>query len=159
MSDYQDFCESYGGCASDPDFMDKWLDEYANDEVKAQPVKGRIKTTSSILGDILPAGKLVHIIKLLASYPAKPMGIVWNKELTTSLTCAKANHLNSTDHDDPASWFIRKGFTVRSTKINGYWYQVVFKETNSQTQLNERDRKDYESICSSLNPKWVRNCK
>ncbi len=30
MGDYSDFCESYGGCASDPDFMDKWLDQYAS---------------------------------------------------------------------------------------------------------------------------------
>lgn len=30
MGDYADFCESYGGSASDPDFMDKWLDQYAS---------------------------------------------------------------------------------------------------------------------------------
>jgi hypothetical protein len=30
MSDYSDFCESYGGCASDPDFMDDWLDNHAS---------------------------------------------------------------------------------------------------------------------------------
>ena len=32
MGDYQDFCEAYGGCASDPDFMDNWLAEYAGDD-------------------------------------------------------------------------------------------------------------------------------
>ncbi len=32
MGDYQDFCESFGGDASDSDFMDNWLDEYANEE-------------------------------------------------------------------------------------------------------------------------------
>ena len=31
MSDYSDFCESYGGCPSDPEFMDRWIEEYAND--------------------------------------------------------------------------------------------------------------------------------
>ncbi|MGN5012579.1 hypothetical protein ACTG24_16500 [Aeromonas veronii] len=31
MSDYQDFCEAFGGCASDPDFMDDWLAVYAHD--------------------------------------------------------------------------------------------------------------------------------
>ena len=31
MSDYQDFCEAFGGCTSDPDFMDNWLAEYGND--------------------------------------------------------------------------------------------------------------------------------
>lgn len=30
MGDYADFCEMYGGSASDPDFMDNWLDEYAS---------------------------------------------------------------------------------------------------------------------------------
>ena len=35
MSDYSDFCESYGGSASDPDFMDDWLNKYAS-ETKSQ---------------------------------------------------------------------------------------------------------------------------
>ena len=30
MGDYADFCESYGGTANDPDFMDRWLDQYAS---------------------------------------------------------------------------------------------------------------------------------
>jgi hypothetical protein len=30
MGDYSDFCESYGGSASDPDFMDNWLEEHAS---------------------------------------------------------------------------------------------------------------------------------
>jgi len=149
MSDYQDFCESFGGCASDPDFMDKWMNQYLVDEVK---------TNSTIQNDTLPAGKIVHIIKLQASRPAKPTGIVWNKKLVKSLTCAHANHLSSTDHDDPASWFVRKGFTVRSSKVNGYWYQIVYRDTNSEALLDERARKDYESICLNLNPEWIKNC-
>ncbi|MCD9541227.1 hypothetical protein GLP22_08405 [Photobacterium carnosum] len=32
MGDYQDFCESNGGCASDPDFMDNWLSENCHEE-------------------------------------------------------------------------------------------------------------------------------
>lgn len=35
MSDYSDFCESYGGSAGDPDFMDDWLNKYAG-ETKSQ---------------------------------------------------------------------------------------------------------------------------
>ncbi|MFQ2192991.1 hypothetical protein [Aeromonas jandaei] len=31
MSDCQDFCEAFGGCASDPDFMDDWLAVYGHD--------------------------------------------------------------------------------------------------------------------------------
>lgn len=150
MSDYQDFCESFGGCASDPDFMDKWMEEYLVNVVEA---------TKTTVGDFLPNGKIVHIIKLLATYPAQPKGIIWNKELSEPLPCAGSNYLKSTEHDDPASWFIRKGFTVRSIKTNAYWYQVAFKDTNPETQLEERERKDYESICSNLNPNWVKNCK
>lgn len=32
MSEYQDFCEAFGGCTSDPDFMDDWLTEYGGDK-------------------------------------------------------------------------------------------------------------------------------
>lgn len=31
MSDYSEFCEYYGGSASDPDFMDNWLSKYASE--------------------------------------------------------------------------------------------------------------------------------
>lgn len=31
MSDYQAFCESFGGSANDPDFMDNWLSEHCLD--------------------------------------------------------------------------------------------------------------------------------
>ena len=31
MSDYQDFCEAFGGSASDPDFMDNWLVEHCTE--------------------------------------------------------------------------------------------------------------------------------
>ena len=33
MSDYQDFCEAFGGDANDPDFMDTWLDKYTRENV------------------------------------------------------------------------------------------------------------------------------
>lgn len=150
MSDYQVFCESFGGCASDPDFMDNWMEEYSVSVVKE---------TKNIVGDFLQTGKIVHIIKLSATYPAQPNGVIWNKELSEPLLCDRANYLKSTEHDDPASWFIRRGFTVRSIKINSYWYQVAFKDTNPETQLDERERKAYEAICPNLNPNWVKNCK
>lgn len=38
MSDYQDFCEAFGGCASDPDFMDNWLAEYGGDNYIKSPL-------------------------------------------------------------------------------------------------------------------------
>ncbi|MBK3456713.1 MULTISPECIES: hypothetical protein [Pseudomonas] len=31
MSDYRDFCEAFGGSASDPDFMDNWLAEHCTE--------------------------------------------------------------------------------------------------------------------------------
>ena len=156
MGDYQDFCESFGGCASDPDFMDKWMDEYLVEIVKEKPTNLKNKGLSSTTNDILPKGKIIHIIKLLASYPAKPVGIIWNRQLSKPFSCVNGNHLISADNDDPASWFVRKGFTVRSNKTNGYWYQIAFKESNEETLLGELERKEYESICSTLNPNWVR---
>jgi hypothetical protein len=37
MSDYQDFCESNGGCASDPEFMDNWLDYNCSESPSTKP--------------------------------------------------------------------------------------------------------------------------
>lgn len=34
MSDYQDFCEAFGGSVCDPDFMDNWLAEHSGDVSK-----------------------------------------------------------------------------------------------------------------------------
>ena len=147
MSDYQDFCEMFGGEASDPDFFDNWLQEYASVDAPS----------SYDTKDILPAGKLVHIVKLIATKPAKPVGIIWNKTLTKPLECNESNHLYSTDHEDPASWFLRNGFTVRSSKVRGHWYQVVFKKDDGEAYLTIPETKEYENICSELNPKWVNN--
>ncbi|HIF9534259.1 TPA: hypothetical protein ACX6S0_002618 [Photobacterium damselae] len=153
MGDYADFCEMYGGCAGDPDFIDNWLAKYVTGDENhtSKSVKAKIESN-----DFLPKGKIVHIIKLLAEYPAKPVGIIWNKKLKESLDCSRANYLKSTDHDDPASWFVRKGFTVRSSKVGDYWYQVVFKENNNETRLSNIERKNYERLCPILNPEWFR---
>lgn len=150
VSDYQDFCESFGGCASDPDFIDNWMEKYLAIEVQ--------EARNNII-DFLPTGKIIHIIKLLATHPAQPKGVIWNKELCAALPCIGSNYLKSDKYDDPASWFVRKGFTVRSVKTDGYWYQVAYKDTNSETLLNENERKDYESLCLSLDASWVRNWK
>ena len=37
MSDYQDFCEVFGGSASDPDFMDNWLADSCGEISKRSP--------------------------------------------------------------------------------------------------------------------------
>lgn len=150
MSDYQEFCESYGGCASDPNFMGDWLSKYVSGEV-ASPTKLNENP------NILRKGKLIHIVKLFASYPAVPVGIIWNKELKEDLSCCHANYLTSEEHDDPASWFVRKGFTIRSKKEGDHWYQVIFKDSDTETYLSEPEFKEYEAICSTLNENWVVN--
>lgn len=45
MSDYQDFCEAFGGSASDPDFMDNWLAKYCT-ESASKPSDLKIKIDS-----------------------------------------------------------------------------------------------------------------
>ena len=42
MSDYSDFCESFGGDPSDPEFMDNWLDNHASGN---KPVARHISKT------------------------------------------------------------------------------------------------------------------
>ena len=147
MSDYQDFCESYGGSANDPDFFDRWLNEYVTNTNQA----------STITKDILPKGKLIHIVKLIATMPAAPVGVIWNKALAKPLECYSSNHLISSDYDDPASWFVRNGFTVRSSEFNGYWYQVIYKHDHASTYLTVPKTKEYEKICDNLNKNWVEN--
>ena len=45
MSDYQDFCEAFGGNASDPDFMDNWLAEYCTEiSSKASGLQSKIES-------------------------------------------------------------------------------------------------------------------
>ncbi|MGZ7455692.1 hypothetical protein ACXPVS_02450 [Pseudomonas sp. Ma2-10] len=45
MSDYQDFCEAFGGDASDPDFIDNWLAEYCTEiSSKASDLQSKIES-------------------------------------------------------------------------------------------------------------------
>ena len=149
MSDYQDFCDSFGGSANDPEFFDQWLDEYVNNS--DQDAKSH--------RDILPKGKLVHIVKLIATRPAQPVGIIWNKELNEPLECYSANHLLSQEYDDPASWFVRRGFTVRSSKFNGYWYQVIYKHDHASTYLTVPETEKYKKTCRNIDKKQVKSAR
>ncbi len=94
MSNYQEFCEMYSGDASDPGFMDQWIKKYLSDDTKEE-------TNIVTHGDILKKGKLVHIIKLIASHPARPIGIIWNKKLDSDLSCNNANFLKGKNHQTP----------------------------------------------------------
>ena len=156
MGDYQDFCEAYGGCASDPDFMDNWLDKYARDDAPNKAVKSHAQRAINsapkpIDSNLLPKGKLIHMVKLTGSRPAKALKVIWDITLKTEINCKNANFLQGRDYDDPARWFTANGFTVRSMKENNNWYQVVFKDTNERTKLSEKEKKEYESI--AFNPK------
>lgn len=46
MSDYQDFCDSYGGCASDPDFMTNWTMSSVNSEKSSAPSEMKVNIYS-----------------------------------------------------------------------------------------------------------------
>ena len=138
MSDYEEFCESYGGCASDPDFMDDWLGKFT------------IGAHARNDCEMLPKGKLIHIVKLIASTPAHPIGIIWNKTLAENLSCVKANNLNKRYYNNPAAWFLERGYTVRSQREGEHWYQVIYKETNELTYISRPMQQKYESICFSV---------
>ena len=139
MSDYEDFCESYGGCASDPDFMDDWLGKFTIGFLACNDC------------EMLPKGKLVHIVKLIASPPpARPIGIIWNRTLAENLSCVKANNLNKRYGISPAAWFLERGYTVRSQREGDHWYQVIYKETNELTCISRPMQREYESICFSI---------
>ena len=154
MGDYQDFCESFGGCASDPDFMDDWLDKYARDDrpVKTKPKirvathTREIRSSETLVSQRLQPGKLIHMVQLTGDRPAKAIRALWDITLKNVLVCHKANFLTSVDYNDPASWFVENGFTVRSMKENDKWYQVIFKSTNEETALSDQKKKEYESM-------------
>ena len=148
MGDYQDFCEAYGGCASDPDFMDNWLDKYARpDNYKVKRVaKNKELTIDSTSTNNIPKGKLVHMVKLTGSRPAKAIKVIWDIILKENINCSKANYLGGLDYDDPARWFVANGFTVRSMKERGHWFQLIFKASNTETKLTDAQKSEYESI-------------
>lgn len=142
MSDYQDLCEMYGTDASDPDFLD-WLIDGAGDSSREHKENQHFQCNTR-----LPSGRLVHMVKLVASNPAKPVAAKFNFKLPTEIGFSKANILSSPDLENPAGWFVERGFTVRSMKENGYWYQLAYKATNDLTILSKEMVENY---CSFAN--------
>jgi hypothetical protein len=51
--------------------------------------------------DTLPAGKLVHRVKLRGFNPAKVVEVLWNIVLQETLNCANSNQLEGTTVEDP----------------------------------------------------------
>ena len=72
MSDYQDFCEAFGGSASDPDFMDNWLAEYSGEISKtSSELQSKIQTfdyESLLAKYCLSKAEMVQIKNYMAIY-------------------------------------------------------------------------------------------
>ena len=75
---------------------------------------------------LLDVGRLVHLVWLTPDSPATVVRVEFNKVLGESLKFLGFNQLIGKSQDDPGQWFIDRGYTVRSKKINGYWLQVAF---------------------------------
>lgn len=75
MSDYQDFCEEFGGCASDPDFMDNWLSEHCGEVSKTSyEAQSKINTfdyENLLVQYNLSNAEVVQIKNYLAIYSEK----------------------------------------------------------------------------------------
>jgi hypothetical protein len=76
----------------------------------------------------LGIGRHVHIIWLTAGTPASVKKVELNTELQERVDFDGFNYLDSDSHCNPGSWFARKGFIVRSKKINGEWIQYAFSD-------------------------------
>lgn len=78
----------------------------------------------------LDFGRLVHLVLLTPDSPAKVYKVEFNKVLDEPLEFQRFNRLLGKAQDDPGQWFLEKGYTVRSRKINGHWFQVAFGRGN-----------------------------
>ncbi|MFK5912757.1 MAG: hypothetical protein QM484_00155 [Woeseiaceae bacterium] len=72
MSDYQDFCEAFGGSASDPGFMDNWLAEHCSEiSTKSSELQSKIETfdyESLLVQYKLSKDEMVQIKNYMAIY-------------------------------------------------------------------------------------------
>jgi hypothetical protein len=80
----------------------------------------------------LRAGRLIHWVQLTTDVPAKVVRVKFNSRLEEHLDLKPFNTLSSVSCDDPGSWFVEKGFTVRSRKVNGFWQQYVFASSGPE---------------------------
>ncbi|WP_010448811.1 hypothetical protein [Vibrio rotiferianus] len=153
MSDYQELCERYGTTAGDPDFMDWFLDHINSEEVaKTYPPNAIVNG--------LNKGRLVHMVKLTATRPARPIAAKFHLILPNDVSFTKSNVLTIDTLDEPAGWFVSKGFTVRSMKENGCWYQLAYKSTDQETTLSKALVNEYCSF-ANLKPEpsdYAKNC-
>lgn len=116
MSDLEDLRKVFGvyDC-EDHDVIDAVLDKISDQE----------RTVDELY--FLRKGRDVHRITLTKSVPASVIKAELNTTSEHDVHLAKFNNLYSTDYQSPGAWFVRQGFTVRSTKENGHWVQYAFK--------------------------------
>ena len=119
MSDHEYLCDRYG---LEPSRSHELVDVILEEDEK-ELRDGQEKLS-------LHAGHLVHLVWLTTDCPATVVRVEFNKVLDEPLEFLCFNQLFGKAKDDPGQWFLAKGYTVRSKKINGYWLQVAFGRWN-----------------------------
>ena len=119
MSDHAYLCELYG---LDPSRSQELADIILEEDER------ELREAEEDLS--LDAGRLVHLIWLTTDTPATVVRVVFNKVLEKPLDLQRFNRLRGTSPDDPGQWFVGKGYTVRSRKTGGHWFQVAFGREN-----------------------------
>ena len=137
MSDYEDLCEMYGTDAGDPDFIDWFIGLISDQEPRIE---------KNEISDGLPKGRIVHMVKLNNAKPAKPIDAKFHFKLPNDASFIKANVLRYANLDEPAGWFVKHGFIVRSMKENNFWYQLAYKNTDAETILSNELVEEYYSF-------------
>lgn len=114
------------------------------DKISSEKVKNTYFVNQTVIG--LDKGRLVHMVKLTATRPARPVDVKFNFILPRDISFKNANILCCNSLDEPAGWFIQKDFIVRSMKENDFWYQLAYKDTNQKTWLCEEIVNEYFSF-------------
>jgi hypothetical protein len=121
MSDFEDLCEMYNiGSNNSENLINIILKEDAlNDKLKREEYA-------------LEIGRHVHIIWLTTNTPATVVKVELNTILEERVVFDYFNELCNPSFEHPGSWFVRKGFTVRSRKFDGYWLQYAFSNSGQE---------------------------
>ena len=119
MSDLGDLCDLYG--------IEPHRSHELADSVLEEDEKG-LRDEEDRLS--LDAGRLVHLILLTPDSPARVLMVEFNKVLDDPFYFSGFNELRGKSRDDPGQWFVEKGYTVRSRKTGGHWFQVAFGRGN-----------------------------
>lgn len=121
MSDHEYMCSLYG---VEPDQEDELIDIVLEKETQLlREMEDEIS---------LQAGRLVHFVRLTTDVPAQVVSVEFNKRLSERLDLRRFNTLASELPRDPGSWFVERGFTVRSKTIRGFWHQYAFAASGPQ---------------------------